>query len=166
MLSLATAQQSTKRHVVALSSCSPVGNEARKTALCRAACCRDFKVALGLAICVYISQATGRHCDNVPFACFAYDRRQDDSATTRRNARFASDKTKKGDNDIGCVVAIDNATRKVYQISHHRMDFRVKHNFHGEVNCLHVYGKKDYLNIRAEVNKGNSTYCSWSATAC
>jgi hypothetical protein len=35
-------------------------------------------------------------------------------------ARFVSDKaTRKGNNDIGCVVAIVNETRKVYQISHH-----------------------------------------------
>jgi hypothetical protein len=36
-------------------------------------------------------------------------------------ARFAGDKKtrRKGDKDIGCVVAIDNATGKVYQISHH-----------------------------------------------
>jgi hypothetical protein len=48
--------------------------------------------------------------------------RQDDSSTTRRLARFASDKTtrRKWDYDIGCVVAIDNVTRKVYQISNRK----------------------------------------------
>jgi hypothetical protein len=47
--------------------------------------------------------------------------RQNDSVTTRRLARFASNKTtrRKGDINIGCVVAIGNATRNVYQISHH-----------------------------------------------
>jgi hypothetical protein len=77
----------------------------------------------GLPICIYISQvirrqraarqravwrallATRRQCDNAPFV--------------------ASDKTtiRKGDNDIGCVVAIDKATRKHYQIIHHMKRF-------------------------------------------
>jgi hypothetical protein len=30
----------------------------------------------------------------------------------------------KGDNNIDCIVAIDNATHKVYQISHHSIELR------------------------------------------
>jgi hypothetical protein len=55
--------------------------------------------------------------------------------TTRRLACFVRDKTtvwqrkrrvslttrRKGEKDIGCVVTVVNATRKVYQISHHNL---------------------------------------------
>jgi hypothetical protein len=47
-------------------------------------------------------------------------------ATTRQHAaqqravwRASVATRRKGDYDIGCVVAIDNTTRKVFQISHH-----------------------------------------------
>jgi hypothetical protein len=46
--SLATTRQSTKRRVVALSSCRPVSREARQTARCRAARCRNVVLSLGL----------------------------------------------------------------------------------------------------------------------
>jgi hypothetical protein len=62
-----------------------------------------------------------RQGDIVTTACFDRD------MATRQQCAFASDKTtrRKGDNDIGCVVANDKATRKctksaTIQISHHR----------------------------------------------
>jgi hypothetical protein len=82
----------------------------------------------GLAFCIYIRQATGRHCDNqqrTVWRASLATGRQDVSVTTRRCACFTSDKTtiRKGNNDIGYVVAIDNATRKMSQISHHKFMF-------------------------------------------
>jgi hypothetical protein len=49
--------------------------------------------------------------------------RQDSSAKRHRLVRFSSDKTtrRKGDNYIGCVVAIHIATHKMYKISHHNV---------------------------------------------
>jgi hypothetical protein len=111
-----------------LSSCRPVANETRKTTHCGAAYYRDVTLSLGsnrtiAFLYIYISQvirrqraarlravwsaslATERQCDNAPFV--------------------ASDKTtiRKGNNDMGCVVAIDNAMRKVYQIIHYMKRF-------------------------------------------
>jgi hypothetical protein len=47
VLSLATARQSAKRRAVGLSSRRLVASDARRTARCRAACCRDVTLSLG-----------------------------------------------------------------------------------------------------------------------
>jgi hypothetical protein len=109
VLSQATERQNVKWRVVRLSSCRLVANDAHQTARSRDAWCRDVTLSLGSIrrIGLWAKQqgdiATKHHTTTRRLACFAWDR------TTRQ----------KGDNDIGCVVAIDNATRKVYQISHH-----------------------------------------------
>jgi hypothetical protein len=63
------------------------------------------------------STATTRHTTTRRFSCFASDR-----TTVRQCAvwRVSLLTKRKGEDDIGCGVAIDNATRKVYQISNHR----------------------------------------------
>jgi hypothetical protein len=113
LLAQATTRQSVKRRVVRLSSCCPVANDARQTARCRAAYCRDVTLSLGLNRRIglqakrqgdiatarrtttrRLALATGRQCA----WCFVVL-----SLATRR----------KGDNDIGAVVANDNATRSV-----------------------------------------------------
>jgi hypothetical protein len=112
VLSLATAQQSAK-----LSSCRPVANDARQTARCRAACYCDVTFSLGL------NRRTG----------YLYMYKPSDRgnrATSRQRAarpravwRASLATRRKGENNIGCFVAIENATRKVYQISHHNFIF-------------------------------------------
>jgi hypothetical protein len=91
------ASDSTKnanRRVVVLLSNSPVANDARQIYEPS-----DRPIS---------RQRAARQC-SVWRASLATGRR-DYSATTHR----------KGDNDKGCVVTIDNAKRKVYQISHHK----------------------------------------------
>jgi hypothetical protein len=87
-------------------SCRPIANDARQTARCRAACCRDVTLSLGsnrrigyLYIYVYkpIDRATSIQLATRERAIWRV------SLVTRR----------KGDNDIGCLVAMDNAKRKV-----------------------------------------------------
>jgi hypothetical protein len=102
-----------------LSSCGlfQIMHAIRHTVRCVAAMSHCYSVQIeGLAICIYISQATGRqHAARqrtVWHASFATGRQVD-------SGRVPLATRHKGDNDVGCVVAIDNATRKVYQISHH-----------------------------------------------
>jgi hypothetical protein len=135
VLSLVKERQSTKLSVVGHSSC-PIANDARQTARCRAACCRDVTLSLSFAY-----EPSDRATSRQRAVWRARERRQCD------NAR---DKTRrKGDNDKGCVVAIDNATRKVYQISHHRMSCRfnlryIKFECWMEWACLTI-GKRPRL---------------------
>jgi hypothetical protein len=95
VVAITTARQNAKIHVVALSSCRPVANDAHQMARCSAVCCRDVTLSLGtnrrIGYLHNINQATGRHrnngaarCPTRRLACFASDR-----TTTLRLTRFA-----------------------------------------------------------------------------
>jgi hypothetical protein len=64
-----------------------------------------------------IRRSTTRH-----LACIVSDK-----TTVRQRTvwRFSLATRRQGDNDIGCVVAINNATRKMCQISHHTLPLNV-----------------------------------------
>jgi hypothetical protein len=99
--SLATPRLSTKRRVVGLSSCRPIAKDARRTVRCHAACCRDVNGrSAHIEVLAYMpsDRATSRTRAAKQRAvqrALLETRRQDDSATTRRLAHFASDKTKR-----------------------------------------------------------------------
>jgi hypothetical protein len=110
-------EQSTKQHVVGLTSCCPVTNVASQTALCHAVCCCDVTLSLGSnrRIGYFFYEPVRHTCSNNAAQDWMFgvlSKRQDGKTTVRQRPvwRVSLATRRKGDNDIGCVVAINNPT--------------------------------------------------------
>jgi hypothetical protein len=112
VLALATAGQSVKRCVVGLSSC-PVANDVRQTARCVVAMSHCCSIQIkGLAYKASDS-ATSRRTTTRRLVCCAKEKTTARQRAVWRFVLLSLATRRTGDNDIGCVVAIDNATRNV-----------------------------------------------------